>query len=71
MICVICTGLASIFPNRSYRLLPTINFLPEETIEKMASTYTEGYRKGFEIDGARSLKEKDGGPSAMSWALSA
>lgn len=28
-----------------------LNGLPEETIEKMASTYTEGYRKGFEVMG--------------------
>ena len=26
-----------------------MNRLPEETVEKMASTYTEGYRKGFEV----------------------
>ena len=26
-----------------------LNSLPEETIQKMASTYTEGYRKGFEV----------------------
>lgn len=28
-----------------------LNTLPEETIQKMASTYTEGYRKGFETMG--------------------
>ncbi len=26
-----------------------MNRLPEETVEKMAATYTEGYRKGFEV----------------------
>ena len=34
-----------------------LNTLPEETIEKMASTYTEGYRKGFEVMG-RDLSRK-------------
>lgn len=34
-----------------------LNALPEETIEKMASTYTEGYRKGFEVMG-RDLSRK-------------
>ncbi|MDO5406684.1 MAG: aminopeptidase [Eubacteriales bacterium] len=34
-----------------------LNQLPEETIEKMASTYTEGYRKGFEVTG-RDLSKK-------------
>ena len=28
-----------------------LNGLPEETVEKMASTYTEGYRKGFQVMG--------------------
>ena len=28
-----------------------LNHLPEETIDKMARTYTEGYRKGFEVMG--------------------
>ena len=32
--------------------------LPEETIEKMASTYTEGYRKGFEVMGRDLSKKK-------------
>ena len=35
-----------------------LNSLPEETIEKMASTYTEGYRKGFDVMG-RDSREKD------------
>lgn len=34
-----------------------LNTLPEETICKMASTYTEGYRKGFEVMG-RDLSRK-------------
>lgn len=34
-----------------------LNTLPEETICKMASTYTEGYRKGFEVMG-RDLTRK-------------
>lgn len=32
--------------------------LPEETIEKMASTYTEGYRKGFAVMGRELSKKK-------------
>lgn len=35
-----------------------INSLPEETIDKMASTFTEGYRKGFEAAG-KDLSIKD------------
>ena len=35
-----------------------LNSLPEETIEKMASTYTEGYRKGFEVMGRDLSKKK-------------
>lgn len=34
-----------------------LNSLPEETIEQMASAYTEGYRKGFEVMG-RDLSKK-------------
>lgn len=34
-----------------------LNTLPQETIEKMAATYTEGYRKGFEVMG-RDLSRK-------------
>lgn len=34
-----------------------LNSLPEETIDAMASTYTEGYRKGFELAGI-DLSEK-------------
>lgn len=34
-----------------------LNTLPEETIEKMASVYTEGYRKGFAVMG-RDLSAK-------------
>ncbi len=35
-----------------------INSLPEDTIDKMASTFTEGYRKGFEAAG-KDLSKKD------------
>ncbi|MDD3252567.1 MAG: aminopeptidase [Lachnospiraceae bacterium] len=35
-----------------------LNTLPEETIEKMAATYTEGYRKGFEVMGRDLSKKK-------------
>lgn len=35
-----------------------LNSLPEETIEKMASVYTEGYRKGFEVMGRDLSKKK-------------
>lgn len=34
-----------------------LNSLPEETVEQMASAYTEGYRKGFEVMG-RDLSKK-------------
>lgn len=34
-----------------------LNALPEETVEQMASAYTEGYRKGFEVMG-RDLSRK-------------
>lgn len=34
-----------------------LNSLPEETVRLMADTYTEGYRKGFEVMG-RSLEKK-------------
>ena len=30
-----------------------LNHLPEETIDKMARTYTEGYRRGFEVMGKK------------------
>ena len=35
-----------------------LNTLPEETIVKMADTYTEGYRKGFEVTGRDLSKKK-------------
>ncbi|MBS5302038.1 MAG: aminopeptidase [Clostridiaceae bacterium] len=35
-----------------------LNSLPEESIEKMASTYTEGYRKGFAVMGRELSKKK-------------
>ncbi|MGN0159718.1 MAG: aminopeptidase [Brotaphodocola sp.] len=35
-----------------------LNRLPQETIEKMASAYTEGYRKGFEVMGRDMSKKK-------------
>ncbi len=34
-----------------------LNGLPQETIDRMADTYTEGYRKGFEVTG-RNLSAK-------------
>lgn len=34
-----------------------LNTLPEETVDKMAAVYTEGYRKGFEVMG-RDLSRK-------------
>ncbi len=34
-----------------------MNSLPEETVRLMADTYTEGYRKGFEVMG-RDLSKK-------------
>ena len=40
------------------RIAGFLNTLPEETIEKMASTYTEGYRKGFEVMGRDLSKKK-------------
>ncbi|MCI8551308.1 MAG: aminopeptidase [Lachnospiraceae bacterium] len=35
-----------------------LNSLPEETIERMASVYTEGYRRGFELAGIDLKKKK-------------
>lgn len=35
-----------------------LNTLPEETVEKMAVSYTEGYRKGFEVMGRDLSKKK-------------
>ena len=35
-----------------------LNSLPEETVKKMADTFTEGYRKGFEVMG-RDLTKKE------------
>lgn len=35
-----------------------LNSLPEETIARMADTYTEGYRKGFEVMGRDLSKKK-------------
>lgn len=39
------------------RIAEFLNSLPEETIERIAETYTEGYRKGFEVTG-RDLSKK-------------
>lgn len=39
------------------KLASFMNSLPQETIDRMADTYTEGYRKGFEVMG-RDLKKK-------------
>ena len=35
-----------------------LNSLPQETIDRMARTYTEGYRKGFEVMGRDLSKKK-------------
>ena len=35
-----------------------MNSLPQETIDRMADTYTEGYRKGFEVMGRDLSKKK-------------
>lgn len=35
-----------------------LNSLPQETIDRMADTYTEGYRKGFEVMGRDLSKKK-------------
>lgn len=35
-----------------------MNTLPQETIDRMADTYTEGYRKGFEVMGRDITKKK-------------
>ncbi len=35
-----------------------LNSLPQETIDRMAQTYTEGYRKGFEVMGRDLSKKK-------------
>ncbi len=40
------------------QLASYLNSLPEEIIEKMAHTYTEGYRKGFEVMGRDLSKKK-------------
>lgn len=40
------------------RLAAFMASLPEETIEKMAHTYTEGYRRGFEVMGRDLSKKK-------------
>ena len=40
------------------RLAAFMASLPEETIEKMAHTYTEGYRRGFEVRGRDLSKKK-------------
>lgn len=39
------------------RIAEFMNRLPQETIDRMADTYTEGYRKGFEVMG-RDLSRK-------------
>lgn len=39
------------------KLASFMNSLPQETIDRMADTYTEGYRKGFEVMG-RDLSRK-------------
>lgn len=40
------------------RLAAFMNTLPQETVDRMADTYTEGYRRGFQVMG-RDLKRKN------------
>lgn len=40
------------------RIASFMNSLPQETVDRMADTYTEGYRKGFEVMG-RDLSKKE------------
>lgn len=47
-----------------------LNSLPEETINTMADTYTEGYRIGFEVTG-KDLSKKLRWMSVISWASNA
>lgn len=44
--------------DQELKIAAFLNSLPEETIEKMASAYTEGYRKGFEVMGRDLSKKK-------------
>ena len=39
------------------KLAAFMNTLPQETVDKMADTYTEGYRKGFSVMG-RDITQK-------------
>ena len=43
---------------RELRVAEYLNSLDEETIGKMAHTFTEGYRKGFEVTGRDLAKKK-------------
>ncbi|MGN0371858.1 MAG: aminopeptidase [Enterocloster sp.] len=40
------------------QLAAFMNSLPQETVDRMADTYTEGYRKGFEVMGRDLSKKK-------------
>ena len=40
------------------KLAAFMNTLPQETVDKMADTYTEGYRKGFSVMGRDITKKK-------------
>lgn len=40
------------------KLVEFLNSLPEETVNRMADTYTEGYRKGFQVMGRDLSKKK-------------
>jgi len=40
------------------RIASFMNQLPQETVDRMADTYTEGYRKGFEVMGRDLSKKK-------------
>ncbi len=40
------------------KLAAFMNTLPEETVDKMADTYTEGYRKGFSVMGQDITQKK-------------
>lgn len=44
--------------NTELEVASFLNTLPQETIEQMASTYTEGYRKGFAVMGRDITRKK-------------
>ena len=45
-----------------------LNSLPEETVRKMADTYTEGIRKGFVASG-RSYKKQENGTDPLPYRI--